>query len=109
MSSSTEKDTGLEDGMADEPAVLENGDGDIGNHGEHDGVPDGGRIIEILEEERAGPSTPVQNGLNSRVYKNIQETDQASEDVSLEQTPHRAESPTASILSDPDHTPSVQV
>jgi hypothetical protein len=69
--------------------------------GNEDGTPAaGGRIAELLQEERGGGFTP---------YRLVQQTSNESEDGSSEILPRRAESPIESILSNPDDSPSVQV
>lgn len=66
----------------------------------------GGRILELLEEERDDASTPepLGNGINR--YKKIPHIDDISEDGSADALRHRPESPVDSI---PDDSPSVQV
>jgi hypothetical protein len=65
----------------------------------------GGRIVELLEEERGGASTPepVVNGISR--FQRVPRTDDVSEDGSSD-FPARAGSPVESI---PDDSPSVQV
>lgn len=82
----------------------------------HDGDEDkarlqSGRIVELLQEERDGASTPqhLGNGTIGSRYREIQQIDEASEDGSLEALPRRAGSPIDSILSVPDDSPSAQV
>lgn len=98
-----------EDGPGNEPAQLETAEEVIGNHGIFAGLPEGGRIVELLEEERTGTITPVANGFSGRDYKTIQGPDEASEDGSVDEAPRRVESPSGSVLSNPDDSPSVQV
>lgn len=66
----------------------------------------GGRILELLEEERDDAPTPepLGNGINR--YKKIPRVDDVSEDGSSDALPRRPESPVDSI---PDDSPSVQV
>lgn len=98
-----------EDGLGDEPAKLKNAEEIIGNHEGSSGMPAGGRVVELLEEEMADTTTPVANGFRGKGYRNIQGQDEASDDGSVDETPRRAESPLGSVLSNPDDSPSVQV
>lgn len=98
-----------EDGQGGKPAQLETADEAIGNHETSVEPSDGGRIAELLEEERAGSITPVTNGFGGKNYRAFQGPDNASEDGSVDQAPHRVESPAGSVLSIPDDSPSVQV
>jgi hypothetical protein len=109
MSSSPETSPVAEGGQGDEPAQLETAEEVIGNH-ETSGKPsDGGRIVELLEEERTGAITPITNGFSGKDYKAFQGPDEASEDGSVDQSPRRIDSPAGSVLSIPDDSPSVQV
>src|SRR5438309_2161044 len=109
MSSSSGTGPPGEDGVGDEPAQLDS----VHENGRSDGSLDGTakreHIVELLEEEKAGASTPLENGFRGQGYSNVQEPDQASEDGSLEIPSRRVESPSRSVLSTPDDTPSVQV
>lgn len=104
--SSEENDSGAEEATIN---------GDTYNREEHiadaEDVPSfiGGRISELLQEEREGASTPqpLGNGINR--YKAAQQVESASEDGSLEALPRRTGSPIDSLLSIPDDSPSVQV
>lgn len=69
----------------------------------------GGRIVELLQEERDGSSTPQPLGNSTSRYKSIPRIDDGSEDRSAEALPQRAASPIESIQSIPDDSPSVQV
>src|ERR1035441_3825556 len=69
----------------------------------------GGRIAELLQEERKGASTPPQLGNGINRYKAIQQIESPSEDGSLDALPRRPDSPVDSMLSVPDDSPSVQV
>jgi hypothetical protein len=71
--------------------------------------PAGGRIAELLQEERQGASTPPQLGNGINPYKAFQQIESPSEDGSLDDLPRRSESPVDSMLSVPDDSPSVQV
>jgi hypothetical protein len=111
MSSSVENDSGAEEETingdvlvpaAEEPPTNHKGNGN-GSH------PAGGRIVELLQEERDGASTPEQLGTGTNRYKAVQQLDNESEDGSSEALPRRAGSPIESILSNPDDSPSVQV
>jgi hypothetical protein len=66
----------------------------------------GGRILELLGEERDDAPTPepLGNGINR--YKKVPRIDDISEDGSSDALPRRPESPADSI---PDDSPSVQV
>jgi len=81
------------------------------DHGDNGSVarPSEGRLVELLQEERDAPTTPIQLGDSTNRYKAIQQTDNGSEDGSAEALPRRPGSPIESILSIPDDTPSVQV
>jgi vacuolar protein sorting-associated protein 8 len=72
-------------------------------------APAGGRIAELLQEEREGASTPPQLGNGVNRYKAIRQIETHSEDGSLDALPRRADSPVDSMLSVPDDSPSVQV
>jgi len=98
-----------EDGPGDEPAQLETAEEVIGNHETSAEPLEGGRVVELLEEERTGALTPIANGFSGKDYRTFQEPDEASEDGSVDQAPRRIESPSGSILSNPDDSPSVQV
>ena len=98
-----------EDGPGDEPAHLETAEEVIGNHETSAEPPEGGRIIELLEEERTGALTPITNGFSGKDYRTFQAPDEASEDGSVDHAPRRVESPSGSVLSNPDDSPSVQV
>jgi hypothetical protein len=111
MSSSVENDSGAEEETingdvpvpaAEETPAIHKSNGN-GSH------PAGGRIVELLQEERDGASTPEQLGNGTNRYKFVQQLDNESEDGSSEALPRRAGSPLESILSNPDDSPSVQV
>jgi hypothetical protein len=109
MSSSPETSAVAEDGLGDEPAKLENAEETIGNYGSSVDMPGGRRIVELLEEERAGATTPIANGFGGKGYKDSRGLDEASEDGSIDQVPRQVDSPSGSVLSNPDDSPSVQV
>lgn len=69
----------------------------------------GGRIAELLQEERDGAFTPEPLGNGTNRYRLAQQTEDGSEDGSSEVLPRRAESPIESIISNPDDSPSIQV
>lgn len=71
--------------------------------------PAGGRISDLLQEEREGASTPQQLGNGVNRYKAMQQLDSASEDGSVNNVPRRSGSPIDSLLSIPDDSPSIQV
>jgi hypothetical protein len=109
MSSSLlETEAVAKDDKADETAVLEDGDETPRNHEELEDYPNGGRIMEFLEEEKALVSTAIENGVGGHGYKNFQRANDASEDESLDRIPRGIGSPTESV-SIPDDTPSVHV
>jgi hypothetical protein len=66
----------------------------------------GGRIVELLQEERDRALTPDHSGNGINPYKSIPHIDDVSEDGSSDILPRRAPSPLDSI---PDDSPSVQV
>ncbi len=108
MSSSPETSPAAEDGPGDEPAQLETAEDVIGNHETSTRLTEGGRIVELLEEERTGALTSVANGFSGKNYKTSQKSDEASEDGSVDQAPRRFGSPEGSILSNPGDSASVQ-
>lgn len=72
----------------------------------------GGRIAQLLQEEREAAPTPLAVGNGTNAYKDAASTLQGenrSEDGSVEGLPRRPASPGESVLSIPDDTPSVQV
>jgi len=96
--------------MGDEPAHLEDPEEDLNRRKPPFGQPDGEQIMEALEEERAAASTqPTENGFPSRGFKKVPVLDEASDNGSLNHVPGQVESPTGSVLSNPDDTPSVPV
>lgn len=106
--SSEENDSGAEEATINGDTY--NGAEDIADteSGEHGPSPIGGRISELLQEEREGASTPQQLGNGVNRYKAVHQ-ESASEDGSLETLPRRTGSPIDSLLSVPDDSPSVQV
>lgn len=109
MSSSEDNDSGAEEatlngdeinGRAHTPTPTSNEDGPL---------PAGGRIVELLQEERDSASTPPQLGNGINHYKAVQQIDSPSEDRSPHALPRRTGSPIDSLLSVPDDSPSVQV
>ena len=109
MSSSSETSPAAEDGPGDEPAQLETAEEVIGNHKTSVGPQEGGRIVGLLEEERTGALTPIAYGFGGKDYRTFQGLDEASEDGSIDQAPRRVESPSGSVHSNLDNSPSVQV
>jgi hypothetical protein len=108
MSSHLTEIESAEDVVAtEENDVLENA-GEMRN-GENESL-DGNIISEILEEERAGASTPIPlaNGGLGHVYKRL-ELEEDSKSEASEKTQKRSASPAESMGSIPDDTPSVQV
>lgn len=69
----------------------------------------GERIVELLQEEREGASTPQQMGNGINAYKAIPLLESLSEDRSTDALRREARSPVDSMLSVPDDSPSVQV
>jgi hypothetical protein len=108
-SSSVDNDSGAEEatingdeinGNSHTPTQISNGNG----------TPlTGGRIAELLKEEREGATTPEPLGNGTNRYKATQDLEITSEDGSLDALPKRAASPIESMLSIPDDSPSVQV
>lgn len=98
-----------EDDVGDEPAQLENAEDGIGNHEKSVRAPEEERIVELLAEEMAGAPMSSSNGFSGMDYRNLQGHDEASEDGSVDQATPRVESPSGSLLSNPDGSPSVQV
>ncbi len=104
--SSEENDSGAEEATINGDAY--NGTEDVGDV-ENGPSPTGGRISELLQEEREGASTPQPLGNGVNRYKAAQQPESASEDGSLDALPRRTGSPIDSLLSVPDDSPSVQV
>jgi hypothetical protein len=108
MSSSSENDSGAEEDTIN---------GDVTNGEQHaaveeegeDGQSGDGRIVELLQEEREGASTPQKLGNGTNRYKAAQPAESASEDGSMDTLPRRTGSPIDSVMSIPDDSPSVQV
>ncbi|KAE8451100.1 hypothetical protein EG329_004772 [Mollisiaceae sp. DMI_Dod_QoI] len=103
--SSEENDSGAEEATINGDAY--NGTEDVGDV-ENGPSPTGGRISELLQEEREGASTPQPLGNGVNRYKAAQQPESASEDGSLDALPRRTGSPIDSLLSVPDDSPSVQ-
>ncbi len=109
MRSSEDNDSGAEEatlngdeinGRALTPTQISNEDGTL---------PAGGRIVELLQEERDSASTPPRLGNGINHYKNVKQIDSPSEYGSPDALPRRTGSPIDSLLSVPDDSPSVQV
>jgi len=108
MSSSSENDSGAEEDTINGNAV--NGEHHAATEeGSEDGQKRDGRIVELLQQEREGASTPQNIGNGTNRYKATQPAESASEDGSMDTLPRRAGSPIDSVLSIPDDSPSVQV
>jgi hypothetical protein len=107
-SSSVENDSGAEDAINGDVAA-ENLHAPYTENGENGKQNGGGRIAELLQEERGAAPTPqpLGNGINR--YKAAQQIDDGSEDGSVENLPRRKGSPIDSLLSIPDDSPSLQV
>lgn len=110
MSSSEDNDSGAEEatingdevnGRAHTPTL---GTAENGAH-----TAGGGRIAELLKEERQNADTPEPLGNGTNLYKATQDVYVTSEDGSLDALPRRPASPIDSMLSLPDDSPSVQV
>jgi hypothetical protein len=74
--------------------------------------PTGGRLADLLQEERENAITPepLGNGINRyKATHDLESIEKISEDGSLDALPKRAGSPIDSMLSIPDDSPSVQV
>jgi hypothetical protein len=106
--SSEENDSGAEEATINGDTY--NGANDVADAetNEHDPSPTGGRIAELLQEEREGASISQQLGNGVNRYKAVQQ-ETSSEDGSMETLPRRTGSPIDSLLSVPDDSPSVQV
>ncbi len=104
-SSSAEYDSG-EEGTINGDEV--NGNNRTPRAGSENGtLESGGRIAELLQEEREAPATPQPLGNGVNLYKVTQHLESLSEDGSV--LPSRTGSPIDSLLSIPDDSPSVQV
>lgn len=69
----------------------------------------GGRIAELLKEERQNIGTPEPLGNGANRYKRALEIDDVSDEEYQDAVPGRSDSPVDSMLSIPDDTPSIQV
>ncbi len=108
MSSSEDNDSGAEEATLNGDEV--NGRAHTPTQSTYqDHTVTAGGIAELLQEERDAAPTPQQLGNGINHYRVVVQTDNASEDGSLEPTPRRAGSPIESLLSVPDDSPSVQV
>lgn len=107
MSSSSENDSGAEEGTIN--GDVTNGKRNAAGGDDNGAKGNDGRIVELLEEEQEGASTPPLMGNGTNRYRGAPPAESASEDESLDALPRRAESPVESILSIPDDSPSVQV
>ncbi|KAM0163295.1 hypothetical protein ACHAPG_001218 [Botrytis cinerea] len=110
MTPPSENSSGAEEDTVDGQDVLENGFADTPQDVDADDVEHlvGGRIAELLQEERdEGILTPQKLG-NGTKYKQPQDIENASEDGSVGAPPRRISSPIDSVLSIPDDSPSVQ-
>lgn len=111
MTPPSENSSGAEEETVDGQDVLENGFADTPQDVDAEDVEHlvGGRIAELLQEERdEGILTPQKLG-NGTKYKQPQDIENASEDGSVGVPPRRISSPIDSVLSIPDDSPSVQV
>lgn len=111
MTPPSENSTGAEEDTVDEHDVLGNGFADTSQDVDAEDVEHlaGGRISELLQEERdEGTLTPQKLG-NGTNCKQPQDFENASEDGSVGAPPRRISSPIDSVLSIPDDSPSVQV
>lgn len=112
MSPPSENSSGAEDDIVDEHNSAGNG---FAVTSQDVGAEDvkhlaGGRIAELLQEERdEGTLTPQKLGDGTNRYKQVQNAENVSEDGSFGAPPRRINSPIDSILSVPDDSPSAQV
>jgi len=108
-SSSEDNDSGAEEETVN--GDLENQHGDTEEEVKLDnGIPArNGRIVELLQEELEGVTTPPPLGNGTNVFKTNTHLNNPSEDGSEDAIPPRTGSPVDSLLSVPDDTPSVQV
>ena len=110
MSSSlVANDGGAEENTRNGEAEVENLHEPYTESGENGKQNGGGRIAELLQEERGAAPTPQPLGNGTNPYKGAQQIDNGSEDGSVETLPRREASPIDSLLSIPDDSPSVQV
>lgn len=108
-SSSVENDSGAEEDGTNGDAAATSLDAPYTERDENGKQNGGGRIAELLQEERGAAPTPQPLGNGTNRYKAAQQIDDTSEDGSVETLPRRRGSPIDSLLSIPDDSPSVQV
>ncbi|KAM3069334.1 Vacuolar protein sorting-associated protein 8 [Clarireedia jacksonii] len=111
MTSPSENDIGAEEDIPDENSSSDNGFVSVSPNGfpEDEERPIGGRVAELLQEEREGGTiTPQVLGNGTNRFREIQNSEDISEDGSLGAPPRRVDSPIDSVLSNPDDTPSIQ-
>jgi hypothetical protein len=109
MSSSEDNDSGAEEATLNGDEINGRAHTPTQTSNEDSTLLEGGRIVELLQEEGEVASTPPQVGNGINRYKVAQEIDSPSEDGSLDALPRRTGSPIDSLLSIPDDSPSVQV
>jgi hypothetical protein len=112
MTSPSENGIGAEEDIPDENSSSENGFVNVSPDGfpEDEARPSGGRVAELLQEEREeGMITPQRLGNGTNRFREVLNSDDISEDGSLGAPPRRVDSPIDSVLSNPDDTPSIQV
>ncbi|PQE03317.1 hypothetical protein CJF30_00005546 [Rutstroemia sp. NJR-2017a BBW] len=111
MTSPSENGIGAEEDIPDENSSSENGFVNVSPDGfpEDEARPSGGRVAELLQEEREeGMITPQRLGNGTNRFREVLNNDDISEDGSLGAPPRRVDSPIDSVLSNPDDTPSIQ-
>ena len=107
MSSSSD-DGGAEDKFVERAGAPVNGhNGGNEDPGTNGAARAGGRIFELLQEERELPSTPTRIGNGIKRYRNTDQ-DAVFEQSSTDGLPIRPKSPAESLQSTPDDGPSVQ-
>lgn len=107
-SSSVENDSGAEEDTINGGVLAEGVHAPYIESGENGKQNGGGRIAQLLQEEKGAAPTPQPLGNGTNRYKAAQQRDDGSEDGSVETLPHRKGSPADSVLSIPDDSPSVQ-
>lgn len=108
-SSSVDNESGAEGESVNGDIIIADGAETPTENNENGTQARGGRIVELLQEEREEVTTPPPLGNGTNVYKEIRYLNSPSEDGSVDTLPKRTGSPIDSLLSIPDDTPSVQV
>ncbi|RDL42533.1 uncharacterized protein BP5553_02512 [Venustampulla echinocandica] len=107
-SSSAESDSGVEEDTVDGDVAGRGQDRVTQGESENEGEESQGRIVELLQEEREGASTPQPVGNGTNRYRATRDIESDSQDGSEDTLPRRPESPIESVMSIPDDSPSVQ-